>query len=73
MQFIHSRDIVHRDLKPANVVIDARGYPWIIDAGIARLLDFDIAATTQLESPAYWAPEMYRVSMGSRVMFMHSH
>jgi serine/threonine protein kinase len=42
-QFIHSRDSVHRDLKRANVVIDARGYPWIIDAGIARLLDFNIA------------------------------
>jgi serine/threonine protein kinase len=59
MQFIHSRDIVHRDFEPANVVINAHGYPWIINAGIARLLDFNIAATTQPGSPAYWAPEMY--------------
>jgi serine/threonine protein kinase len=59
MQFIHSKGIVHRDLKLSDVVVDEWGYPRITDAGIARWIELDIAATTQLGSSTYLAPEMY--------------
>ena len=46
----HQKGVVHRDLKPGNILVDAEGRTRIIDFGVARATDSDVAlATMQTE------------------------
>jgi eukaryotic-like serine/threonine-protein kinase len=72
VEFAHSRGIVHRDLKPSNIMLGDFGEVYVIDWGVARILDerevpsrpsVDVPAADAtrdgqiLGTPGYMAPE----------------
>lgn len=69
VQHAHSRGVIHRDLKPANILVvhpsspDDEPLPKVLDFGVARLANPDIAATLQTDAGqllgtlAYMSPE----------------
>jgi len=47
VQYGHQKSVIHRDIKPANILVGSSGVPKIIDFGVARATDSDLAVTTQ--------------------------
>lgn len=68
VQYAHSNLIVHRDLKPSNILITNDGTPKLLDFGIAKLLDAEMAPTKldptasmfRMMTPEYASPEQVR-------------
>jgi serine/threonine-protein kinase len=65
--FAHSRLVVHRDLKPSNILVTADGQVRLLDFGIAKLMEGERTAETQLTQLAgraltldYASPEQIR-------------
>jgi serine/threonine-protein kinase len=56
----HAHEIVHRDLHPGNVLIGSGGVPYLLDFGIAKVLDATVPITASgrlLGTPVAMAPE----------------
>ncbi len=68
VHYAHQNLVVHRDLKPSNILVVANGDPKLLDFGIAKLLNPDLAgsgveptATWQrVLTPNYASPEQIR-------------
>ncbi|EED96498.1 predicted protein [Thalassiosira pseudonana CCMP1335] len=56
---IHEKKIAYRDLKPENLVLDADGYCYVIDFGLAKKCD-EGKTWTFCGTPDYLAPEIIR-------------
>src|SRR4249919_717165 len=62
----HANLIVHRDLKPSNILVTPAGDVRLLDFGIAKLIDADVAAPEQTRTGVraftlhYAAPEQVR-------------
>jgi len=67
----HQRGVIHRDLKPSNILVDAAGQVKVIDFGVARSTDGDVALTTMLTdvgqivgTAQYMSPEQFDGAVG---------
>lgn len=68
--YAHSRGVIHLDVKPANIMVGQFGQVYLMDWGLARIVDPDseidlsvdplkgLRRNQMLGTPAYMAPEM---------------
>ncbi len=65
VQETHNIKVVHRDLKPSNILVKKDDLPKLLDFGIAKLLDPELASATvevtmtqwRMMTPQYASPE----------------
>lgn len=63
LDYAHSQGVIHRDIKANNIMFDRQGTPFVVDFGIAKLLNATSALTgtgVAMGTPSYMAPEQWQ-------------
>jgi serine/threonine protein kinase len=63
LDYAHSRNIVHRDIKSNNIMFDSHGTAYVVDFGIAKLIQDTSTRLTAdgmtVGTPTHMAPELW--------------
>ncbi len=67
LDYAHAKKVIHRDIKPANILLDEQNSAYLVDFGLARMVDVDGDRQQKSENltksgsfigtPAYMSPE----------------
>lgn len=60
LKVLHSCGVVHRDLKSANILLSAPDLIKVADLGVSTVLHTTQLARTQIGTPLYLAPEVWK-------------
>lgn len=56
----HRAGVVHRDLKPQNIMLSSEGWPYVMDFGLAKVLEAESSLSLSgaiMGTPAFMSPE----------------